>query len=75
MDGSATFTMLTSSSVIKAASWVTANARQRLGSAPSRGGSGTVVWSAGGAVRRKLAAACSGRTGVPTDWMLIFDLH
>ena len=60
---------------MKPASWVTANARQRLGSAPSRGGIGNVVWSAGEAARRELAAACSGRTGVPTDWMLIFDLH
>jgi hypothetical protein len=36
MEGSATTTMLTSSKTMNAASWVTASARQRRGSASSR---------------------------------------
>src|SRR3954452_6695034 len=59
MDGNATFTMLTSRSVISVASWQTANARQRLGSAPSPGESGELVWAAVGAAPCDLTASCS----------------
>jgi hypothetical protein len=51
------------------ASWVTANARQRLGSGSS-GGRTDAVWSAGWTARIELATGCSGRIGL-TDWLLI----
>jgi hypothetical protein len=46
MEGSATLTMLTSSKIMNAAIWVTANARQRRGSLASLGAVFTVDLSA-----------------------------